>query len=380
MKKIKLDNTFKLLQAWGLLMILDLFIVRNPGWVLEHFSTDRFLVNYISSSIALLGLLILIKAFLLSSRRKYIFAFVILLIPFAIQASYFEVYKKFVSSFGFRMFFEDPAMIFSLWTENLNILRLLTICGVIYLSLKILSSVNLRFPRVASAMSCFIITVVMVLMVFSWYSLPIFQNSVLAYAGSYLELAKMKTYKSVRLSRPDIPEIQSNKKLPNIIYVVGESLTLEHMSLYGYHRETTPGLERLDREKKIIPFNNAVSIGTKTRISVPYMLTGLEGIDPKGVIYQTPTIFNYAKAAGYKTAFITSQDFSWGGMKNLIVDEDIDYFLNGTEYNPDARVHKGADDLEVLEEEILPFMDNIDEPFFTCCSNGWQPLSIQYSL
>jgi hypothetical protein len=34
------------------------------------------------------------------------------------------------------------------------------------------------------------------------------------------------------------------------------------------------------------------------------MLVGMEGIDPKGRFYQTPSVFNYAKARGYTTALM----------------------------------------------------------------------------
>jgi hypothetical protein len=33
------------------------------------------------------------------------------------------------------------------------------------------------------------------------------------------------------------------------------------------------------------------------------MLVGMEGIDPKGRFYQTPSVFNYAKARGYSEKF-----------------------------------------------------------------------------
>jgi glucan phosphoethanolaminetransferase (alkaline phosphatase superfamily) len=96
------------------------------------------------------------------------------------------------------------------------------------------------------------------------------------------------------------------------------------------------------------------------------MLVGMEGIDPKGRFYQTPSVFNYAKARGYTTAFISAQDTQWGHIKDLFVDGDVDYFWHGVTMNKDASVHKGADDMRVLNEIAMPYIDNItkqEKPF-----------------
>ena len=45
-------------------------------------------------------------------------------------------------------------------------------------------------------------------------------------------------------------------------------------------------------------------------------------------------------------------------------DKDVDNFVNGTKYNPNARVHKGADDHVMVENEILPIIENEKDPFF----------------
>ncbi|WXU00334.1 MAG: hypothetical protein Ctma_1048 [Catillopecten margaritatus gill symbiont] len=164
-----------------------------------------------------------------------------------------------------------------------------------------------------------------------------------------------------------IPSQISTDGLPNIIYIVGESLTLSHMGIYGYERDTTPQLAQLERQKQLIKYTNALSIGTHTRLSVPYMLVGIEGIDPKGKIYQTPSVFNYAKARGYTTAFISAQDTHWGHIKDLFVDKDVDYFWHGVQMNKNASVHKGADDMRVLNEIAIPYIDKIGKqkmPFF----------------
>jgi glucan phosphoethanolaminetransferase (alkaline phosphatase superfamily) len=353
-----------LLLVWGLFTIFDLFIVRDGAWVRENVFSERFIVNYAASSLAFFALLVLMASHLIRGRKKTILAFFILFLPLLVQISYFSVYRKFVSSFGFRAFFEDPGMIFSLWLANVPFRWIILAFVLVVFSIVLLKRVGQGFHRVTQAVSGFFILTVTALMVFSWYSVPVFQNSVMAYAGSYLELAKQKSYEQFLLNRPAISAPATEKKRPNIIFIIGESTVMSNMSLFGYTRDTTPGLKRLEQEGEIAPFDNCISIGLQTRLSVPYMMAGLMGIDPKGYIYTCPTVLNYAKARGYHTAFFTAQDLYWGRMKEILIDKDVDEFLNGTYFNPQASVHKGANDLDLLDKGIMPFLERTKTPYF----------------
>jgi len=352
-----------ILSIWMTYTLFDLFGVRDMLFILEHGGHERFIVNYIASSAAFLCLIILIKEHLMAGKTKRAVAFIILFLPLVVQLSYFGIYRKFVSAFGFRAFYEDPAMIFDLWINNLNIPKIILAFILAVGSLKILERLPGRFHWATRAASSFIIVVVTSLMVFSWYSTPVFQNSVLAYAGSFLEMAKQKSYTHYKMDKPVIQPEKTDKVLPNIIYIVGESTVLSHMSVFGYERNTTPGLVKLEKARKIVTFDNCISIGLQTRLSVPYMMVGLQGIDPKGIFYTYPTIFNYAKARGYTTAMITAQDLSWGNLKDILIDKDVDEFQNGTSFNPALSVHKGADDPDVLERGVLPFIKSAKKPF-----------------
>lgn len=359
-----IKKILSILGVWIGFTLFDLFVVRDASWLTDNGLGERFFVNYVASSIAFLAFLLLIMAHLLKGRKKIILAFILIFLPLMVQVCYFKIYRKFVSAFGFRAFFEDPAMIFSLWLENIPLLKLMFTASVVLLAIMILKRVQARVSVLVQSISGFILFVVMILMVFSWYSVPIFQNSVLAYAGSYLELVKQKSYESFKLDKPKINPPPANGPLPDIIYIIGESTVLHHLSLFGYERDTTPGLVRLEKENKIVPFDNCISIGLQTRLSVPYMMAGLQGIDPKGYIYTCPTILNYAKARGYHTAFITAQDLYWGRLTEILIDKDVDEFLNGTHFKPETSVKKGANDLDLLERGVLPYLKQARKPFF----------------
>ena len=345
---------FKISFIWLSLVILDLFIVKDFDHLIINIS-ERYFVNLVLSSLALFTIL-----FLMRNWKRWVI-FIILLIPTLIQMTYFEVYKKLVTPFGFKTFLEDGGMVLDLWFDNINLPKSIFVIFLIWWLIgKIQKGYLSKYITVP--LTGFLIGVY-TLIVFSWYSVPNFQNSIISFYGTIFDTVKEGLYTNFKLERPILKQ-ETRNNLPNIIFIVGESAVLSHSSLYGYERDTTPKLNQLKEEKSLIPFSNVVSIGTKTRLSVPYMLVGLQGIDPHGEIYKYPTIMNYLKSIGYKVIFITSQDLAWGGLKSLLIDKDIDYFVNGTKYNSNARVHKGTDDLIMVQNEILPLIDNSKQPFF----------------
>ena len=117
-------------------------------------------------------------------------------------------------------------------------------------------------------------------------------------------------------------------------------------------------------KKQLAAFGNATSVGVHTMVSVPYMLTGLQGSDPNGAVYRTPTIFDYAVSRGYNTAFLSAQDMRWGDLGQFVGNSGVEHFLSGPQFNPNVSVHKGADDMLVLEKGVKPFLQEHPDPFF----------------
>ena len=94
-------------------------------------------------------------------------------------------------------------------------------------------------------------------------------------------------------------------KRPNVILLTIDCLRADHMSLYGYHRETTPNIDRY--AANALTFNYAVPHGTNTGHSFCAMLRSsmMEGIFDRNV----PTLTQELKAAGYATAFINARRY-----------------------------------------------------------------------
>lgn len=90
---------------------------------------------------------------------------------------------------------------------------------------------------------------------------------------------------------------------PNVILLTIDCLRADHMSLYGYHRPTTPNIDR--HAANGLVFEYAVSTGTNTGHSFASLLRSsyMEAIFDRNV----PTLTQLSKQAGYQTAFINAR-------------------------------------------------------------------------
>ena len=61
------------------------------------------------------------------------------------------------------------------------------------------------------------------------------------------------------------------KRKPNVVLIVIDSLRADHVGCYGYHRNTTPNIDRLAREGVL--FCNAISAAPWTLPSIASFLT-----------------------------------------------------------------------------------------------------------
>lgn len=345
-----------------LLVLADLLVVRDFTWLRENLNGTRFLINYPIALIGLASLLYVVNVLMRTHRVLKIIATCLIGIPFLLQLFYFSVYRKFIPPFGFSMVTEDFMLVLRLGSENIPILRSLILLIILAATLRLLPKLpkpfTWRFP-----VNLFLFLASTAYGVFAWYSVNDFENSTSAFYNALTDNA-LRSSKAFRVQRPTVPtKIDTATGTQAVILIIGESTCLTHMSLYGYPRKTTPFLDSLQKTGRLIAFTNAVSVGNKTNLSVPYLLTGLEGPDPTGRFYNTPTLFAYAKASGRTTAFLTAQDFKWGHMDKILIDRNVDLFLDGSTQSANVDVLDGIDDMQLLNMIIHPFLDTVRAPF-----------------
>jgi arylsulfatase A-like enzyme len=92
----------------------------------------------------------------------------------------------------------------------------------------------------------------------------------------------------------------------NVILITVDTLRVDHLSLYGYERSTSPNIDAVGREGTV--FERAYTYWPKTRGSMAMMLTGRtpsrNGYRARrpGLLEFNPTLASLLSEAGYRTA------------------------------------------------------------------------------
>lgn len=110
-----------------------------------------------------------------------------------------------------------------------------------------------------------------------------------------------------------------------VVWIIGESINRNNMSLYGYARNTTPMLDAMRGD--LIVFRDVVSSEPATMSSLMKMLTPADLSDPQAWSSK-PDMVMLAKEAGYKTFWISNQvpNDGWLGLVSGRADEQL--FIN----------------------------------------------------
>lgn len=139
------------------------------------------------------------------------------------------------------------------------------------------------------------------------------------------------------------------------VLVVGETSRAMEWSLYGYERETTPCLEKLDG---LVHFTDVITQSNNTHKSVPIILSAASAED-YSVIYGEKSIVTAFKEAGFRTVVIANQNLSTS-MIGAFYDE-ADTFIDMSQFKTGSyleSLHDGAI-LPYFEKELNKTKDNL---------------------
>ena len=162
----------------------------------------------------------------------------------------------------------------------------------------------------------------------------------------------------LQASRPAAAAIYSGAPVdasaPNLIVVLGESVALSRMELYGYERQTTPRLAALREARPAdwVQMERAVSNATATKVALPAMLTGLFPSRTPVEQHTFPLLWHYAHAAGYQTALISAQSYAWNNLEGFFVDDALDHVFTLERSNAEIVNSEGMDDRRMMAETL----------------------------
>lgn len=168
-----------------------------------------------------------------------------------------------------------------------------------------------------------------------------------AIAIEYLQLSQA-TKRRV-LNQEIVPK--HNAKMHNIVWIIDESVTGSYLSVNGYERNTTPYLKAFAKQSNQMAnfgvVNSISNCSGKSNLFLRVGMTPREKVEVEKGMYTLPTIFQYAKRAGYTTWLFDSQtqkDYLQNYL-TLYDKESIDYFKTlGVEIKRDEKDRYSLDD------------------------------------
>ncbi|MBU3911671.1 MAG: sulfatase-like hydrolase/transferase [Candidatus Omnitrophica bacterium] len=118
---------------------------------------------------------------------------------------------------------------------------------------------------------------------------------------------------------------------PNIVLITIDALRPDHLTCYGYKRNTSPNIDQIAKEGTI--FTQCISQASVTLVSVASLLTSMyptkHGIITQHLDFQKdllyPTIVEIFKQEGYKTAIFSSHGKLMTRWLGQVTDYSFDY-------------------------------------------------------
>jgi glucan phosphoethanolaminetransferase (alkaline phosphatase superfamily) len=168
--------------------------------------------------------------------------------------------------------------------------------------------------------------------------------------------------------RPRVPELTPAKAPLNVVFVVQESLGRRRMSLYGYHRPTTPRLEAWSRAEpeSLAVFSHGLTNSGNTSVVLPELLTGLPPSASLEALHSAPFLWQYARAAGYRTLLLSAQSFKYAAFADYFLSTPPERFYTADNEDDDL-VNGGGIDDRVFTERVNRELDlalSDSRPFF----------------
>lgn len=148
-----------------------------------------------------------------------------------------------------------------------------------------------------------------------------------AVVSFFEESKEYKNLKTRKLYDIDTRLTTSDSTL--VVVIIGESCNRNHLSLYGYHRPTSP---RLQARNDILVFDNVISANSNTLRSVMNFLTE-NNTDNSRPLDSCIHIFDILHSSPYKSYWLSNQSpiGLWdNGVTNLAQNADVKTFVNIT--------------------------------------------------
>jgi glucan phosphoethanolaminetransferase (alkaline phosphatase superfamily) len=147
----------------------------------------------------------------------------------------------------------------------------------------------------------------------------------------------------------------------NVLFVILESVRADATCL-GYE----PDCRRTEATNQLFPerfaFRQMRSMDSTTAVSLAVLWSGLSPVESRDMLHTWPLIFDYAHAAGFDTAFWTSQNMLFGNVRLWVKNLGVNKFFSATDLDPISDLDMGAPE-DLLADRVIQEFGTLHEPF-----------------
>lgn len=307
---------------WQLLLPLLVFVSCRYFFILsvEQHSNFQTFIDHFLYPLCFDGLIYLLAVAVLKLLFRLKRSLFILTIYYFISALiYFHHYKLYLAPPGtgaFAALFEttpQEAMEFTKLSDVWDLLGTFTLSILPLLSVFLLKKITVKNNQLLLTASLFFI--IAFLIHIPYLNAPKDSLMPMDYSHQHRDVKNIYHYFEeyhnliqLRDKRKDVT-FHAKQEMPLTqakqahVLVIGESLARNHMSIYGYHRKTTP---KLDTASDVLFYENVISPTTQTRSSIVRMLTPASGVNTDR-FYEEGSIITAMRESGFQTYWISNQ-------------------------------------------------------------------------
>jgi hypothetical protein len=158
--------------------------------------------------------------------------------------------------------------------------------------------------------------------------------------------------------------------------LIGPTILIINESLSAF--EVFPCDQLVPSNVRYVSFVRARTTSTATNVAVPTILSGLAPHRTRDAYSRAPLVWDYAAALGFDTAFVSSQDIAWAGMRAFYTQLGVPRLVEGMESLGVAVNDGGTDDAFVFARARTLLSESERPMFLTLQLNsthspGWAP-------
>ena len=159
-----------------------------------------------------------------------------------------------------------------------------------------------------------------------------------------------------------VPPLCAHPSRPrNVLLVLLESVRADATCI-----DYDPGCRRTEATNRLFPermgLHQLRALDSSTAITLAVLWSGLEPTESRERLHTQPLLFDYAKAAGYHTAYLTSQNLLFGNTRLWVENLGVERFCSATELDPESDLDIGAPE-QLLSQRVKQELDTLPEPF-----------------